>query len=106
MLSLKFAISAGVVAVLFATSSPAAITSYIRCDLVNVQCVRVACNDETGRCGWANGYSARYGDFLRAVLAGYFQSNGRWLCVRGPLCREPDEVVETPPFTIPTPPSP
>ena len=106
MLSLKFAISAGAAAALYATASPAAITSYIRCDALNVQCVRVACNDETGRCTWANGYSARYGDFLRDVLAGYFQSNGRWLCVRGPLCREPDEVVENLPFTIPTQPLP
>jgi len=105
MLSLKLAISAGVVAALYATSSPAAITSYIRCDAVNVQCVHVACNDETGRCRWTNGYSDRYGTFMRAVLAGYFQSNGRWLCVRGPLCREPDEVVEAPPID-PTRPSP
>ncbi|HUO93285.1 MAG TPA: hypothetical protein VMU22_10200 [Rhizomicrobium sp.] len=101
----KFATAAGVAAALSASSSSAAITSYVRCDASNVRCVRVACNDETGKCRWANGYSDRYGSFMRAELAGYFRSDGRWLCVRGPRCNGPDEVVAAPPID-PTPPSP
>jgi hypothetical protein len=98
---LKFVILAGAASAFFSTSASATVTSYIRCDAFNVQCVHVHCNDQTGRCSWANGYSDRYGDFMRAEYYGYDYSYGRWLCVRGDGCR----VSSEPPID-PTRPSP
>ena len=98
---LKFAILAGVASAFFATSASASVTAYIRCDVFNVQCVHVRCNDETGHCSWVNGYSDRYGAFMRAEYEGYYHSNGRWLCIRGDGCR-----VSTEPPIDPTRPSP
>lgn len=100
----KFASVAGA-AVLLATSASASINTYIRCDAFNVNCVRVRCNDKTGQCSWVNGYSDRYGAFMRAEADGYYHSYGRWLCVRGPACNGPDEPAAAPP-TNPTRPSP
>ena len=98
---LKFAISAGFASAFFVAPASASITSYIRCDVFNVQCVHVRCDDDTGRCTWVNGYSDRYGAFMRAEYDGYYHSYGRWLCVRGDGCR-----VSPEPPTDPTRPSP
>jgi hypothetical protein len=83
---LKLALLAGVASAFFATSASASVTTYIRCDASNVQCVQVHCNDETGQCSWVYGYSDRYGAFMRAEYNGYRYSNGAWLCIRGNGC--------------------
>ena len=98
---LKLAIAAGVASAFFATSASASVTSYVRCDARNVSCVHVRCNDEAGQCSWVNGYSDRYGTVMRAEYNGYYDSAGRWLCVRGDGCR----VSSAPPID-PTRPSP
>ncbi len=85
------AISVGVTLALFATSASASTTTYVRCDTYNLQCLKVHCDDETGHCSWANGYSDRYGAFMRAEYNGYFHSGGRWLCVRGDGCQASPE---------------
>ena len=101
MISIKVSALVGVAAVLFAAPASASITSYIRCDRFNVMCVHVRCNDQTGDCTWVNGYSDRFGDFMRAVYEGYHRSYGNWLCVRGVGCRNenipPAVIALTPP---------
>jgi hypothetical protein len=87
MISIKFAALAGATAVLLAAPASASVTSYIRCDRFDVSCVRVACNDETGSCRWVNGYSDRYGAFMRAEYSGYYHTGESWLCIRGKGCR-------------------
>jgi hypothetical protein len=87
MISIKSTALAGAAAVLLAAPASASVTSYIRCDSVNVSCVHVRCNDDTGRCTWVNGYSDRWGTFGRADYLGYHRSYGRLLCVRGNGCR-------------------
>ncbi|HTW33447.1 MAG TPA: hypothetical protein VMD53_02430 [Rhizomicrobium sp.] len=101
MSHLKFAVSAGAVALLFAAPASASVTTYIRCDRFNVSCVHVHCNDQTGLCTRVNGYSDRYGAFMRAEYYGYYYSYGRWLCIRGDGCR----ISPEPPID-PTRPSP
>jgi hypothetical protein len=87
MISIKFAAAAGIAAIAFATSASASTTAYIRCDQFNVTCQRVWCDDETGSCRWTNGYSDRYGAFMRAEYPGYYYSDRRWICIRGNGCR-------------------
>jgi hypothetical protein len=99
MISIKFAALAGVTAIIFAAPASASITSYIRCDRVNVSCVHVRCNDQTGACTWVNGYSDRYGTYMRSEYLGYHLSYGRLLCVRGIGCRGevPQAVIDLAP---------
>jgi hypothetical protein len=101
MISMKLTALIGVAAVALAAPASASITSYIRCDAVNVSCVHVRCNDQTGACSWVNGYSDRWGTFGRAEYLGYHRSYGRLLCVRGIGCGQDNPaavMVLAPPF--------